>query len=183
MTAACDRYGSMAEVMRLLHVAGSARNVFAAFLPGEAEEVTGPVSLAVPGTPRVPVPAGEVAALAARLSAMPAAERQRLRVSLFAAAPQDETERLLAGPGAGIVAVRTAGGRSAGAASGAGAPAPAGPPPGTPGVPAGTLVVPAGLPARPEGDPDGAVPALPPAGEPGPAQAWLPPAGAASSPA
>jgi hypothetical protein len=98
----------------------------------------------------------------------------RLRISLFAGAPQDEMERLPAGPGAGVLAVRAAGGRSAGAASGAGTRSPAGSPPGT-----GTPGVPAGLPARPEGDPDGAVLALLRAGEPGPAQTWLSVAAAA----
>jgi hypothetical protein len=72
---AWDRYASMAEVMRLLHVAGSARNVFAAFFLGEVDEATGPVSLAVLGSPGAPLPAGEVAALVARLNAVPAAER------------------------------------------------------------------------------------------------------------
>jgi hypothetical protein len=172
---AYDRYGSMAEVMRLLHVVGSARNVFAAFFLGEVEKVTGPVSLAVLGTPRAPVPAGEVVALVARLSAVPAAERQRLRISLFAGAPQDEIERLLAEPGADVLAVWTAGGGSGGAASraasGAGTGSQAGSPSGAgrPGVPAG------------EGDPDGAVFAVLPAGEPGSAQAWLSAAGAARS--
>jgi hypothetical protein len=78
--------------------------VFAAFFLGEVEKGTGPVSLAVLGTPRTPVPAEEVAALVARLSAMPALEWQRLRISLFADAPQDDIERLLAGPGADILA-------------------------------------------------------------------------------
>jgi hypothetical protein len=117
---ACDRYASMAEVMRLLHVAGSARNVFAAFLLGEVGKGTGPVSVAVLGSPGAPVSAGEVAALAARLSVMPAGERQRLRVSVFTCAAEEEIGRLLAGPGAGVVAVWTAGGRSADAASLAG---------------------------------------------------------------
>jgi hypothetical protein len=114
---AWDRYVSMAEVMRLLHVAGSARNVFAAFFLGEVEYGTGPVSLAVMGSPGAPLSAGEVAALAARLNAVPAGERQRLRISLFTDAAQEEIERLLAEPGTGVVAVWTAGGRSAGAAS------------------------------------------------------------------
>jgi hypothetical protein len=165
---ACDRYASMAEVMRVLDVAGSARNVFAACILGEVEEVTGPVSLAVLGTPGAPLPTGEVAALVSRLSAMPAAERRRLRISLFADAPQDEIERLLAEPGADIVAVWTAGGRSARTASEAGTPSQAGSPPGT-----GTPGEPAGLPPRSEGDPEGAAFALPPAGDPGSAQTRL----------
>jgi len=117
-----DRYASMAELMRLLHVLGSARNVFAVFFLGDVEEVTGPVSLAVLGSPGAPMPAGEVAALVARLNAVPAAERQRLRISLFACAPQEEVERLLTEPGADILAVWTAENRSAGAASEAGTP-------------------------------------------------------------
>jgi hypothetical protein len=120
---AWDRYASMAEVMRLLHVAGSARNVFAAFFLGEVDEATGPVSLAVLGSPAAPLPAGEVAALVARLNAVPAAERQRLRLSLFTDAAPEEVGRLVAEPGADIVAVWTAGGRSAGAASQVGLPA------------------------------------------------------------
>ena len=112
----------MAEVMRLLHVAGSARNVFAVFFLGEVGEVSGPVSLAVLGAPRAPLPAGEVAALVARLSAVPAAERQRLRLSLFTDAAPEEIGRLLAEPGADIVAVWTAGAASqAGVLSQAGA--------------------------------------------------------------
>jgi hypothetical protein len=57
----CDRYASMAEVMRLLHVAGSARNVLAAFFLGEVDKVIGPVSVVVMGTPGEALPAGEVA--------------------------------------------------------------------------------------------------------------------------
>jgi hypothetical protein len=155
-----DRYASMAEVMRLLHVAGSARNVFAAFFLGEVEYGTGPVSLAVMGSPAAPVPAGEVAALAARLSAVPAGERQRLRISLFTDAAQEEIERLLAEPGADILAVWTAGTSSL---------AGAGPDPGTP-------VVRPGLPA---GHPDGAAFALAPAGDCGSAETGLPAARAA----
>ncbi len=165
---AFDRYASMAEFMRVLHVAGSARNLFAAFFLGDVDKVTGPVSLAVMGSPRAPLPAGEVAALVARLNAVPAAERQRLRISLFADAPQEEIGRLLAEPGADILAVWTAGGRSAGAASEAGAASQAGSPPGT-----GTPVVPSGEPPRPEADPDGAAFALPSAGDPGTAPTWL----------
>jgi hypothetical protein len=105
---AYDRYASMAEVIRLLHVVGRARNVFAAFLLGEVDKVTGPVSLAVMGAPGAPLPAGEVAALVARLSAVPAAERQRLRISLFTDAAQEEIGRLLAEPGTDILAVWTA---------------------------------------------------------------------------
>ena len=115
---AWDRYVSMAEVIRLLDVAGSARNVFAAFFLGEVDKVTGPVSLAVLGSPGAPLAAGEVAALVARLNAVPAAERRRLRISLFTDAAQEEIGRLLAEPGADIVAVWTAG-----AASQAGVPA------------------------------------------------------------
>ncbi len=126
---AWDRYASMAEVMRLLHVVGSARNLFAVFFLGEVEEVTGPVSLAVMGSPGAPLPAGEVAALVARLSAVPAAERQRLRISLFTHAPPEEIDRLLTEPGADILAVWTAGGTSVGAASQAGAPSETGTPP------------------------------------------------------
>jgi hypothetical protein len=117
-----DRYASMAEVMRLLHVAGSARNVFAVFFLGEVDKVTGPVSLAVLGSPRVPLSAGEVAALVDRLNAVLAAERQRLRVSVFTDAAPEEIGRLLAEPGADILAVWTAGGGSARAASQADAP-------------------------------------------------------------
>src|SRR5260370_27467454 len=166
----------MAEVMRLLHVAGSARNVLAVFFLGEVDKVTGPVSLAVLGTPGAPLPAGEVATLVARLSAVPALERQRLRISLFADAPQDEIERLLAEPGADIVAVWTADGTSARPAPEAGTPSQVGPPPGT-----GTPGVAAGLPPRSEGDPDGAAFALASAGDSGPVQAWLSAAGAALS--
>ncbi len=115
---AYDRYEAMAEVMRLLHVVGSARNVFAAFFLGEVEHGTGPVSLAVMGTPGAPLPAGEVAALVARLNAVPAAERQRLRISLFTDTAQEEIGRLLAEPGTDTLAVWTAG-----AASQAGVPA------------------------------------------------------------
>jgi hypothetical protein len=130
---ACDRYASMAEVVRLLHVAGGARNVFAAFFLGEVDEVIGTVSVAVMGTPGEPLPAGEVAALVARLNAVSAVERQRLRISLFTDAAEEEIGWLLAEPGAGVVAVWTAGGRSAGAASQAGAPSG----PGAPAVPSG----------------------------------------------
>jgi len=117
---AYDRYASMAELMRLLHVVGSARNVFAAFFLGDVDKMTGPVSLAVMGSPGAPLPAREVAALVARLNAVPAAERQRLRISLFARAPREEIDRLLTEPGADILAVWTADGTSAGAASPAG---------------------------------------------------------------
>ncbi len=104
---AWDRFASMAEVMRLLHVVGSARNLFAVFFLGDVEQVAGPVSLAVMGSPGAPLPAGEAAALVARLNAVPAAERQRLRISLFARAPQEEIDRLLTEPGAvGIVVER-----------------------------------------------------------------------------
>jgi hypothetical protein len=171
-----DRYASMAEVMRLLQVAGSARNLFAAFLLGDVEKVTGLISLAVMGSPRTPLPAGEVAALAARLSAMPALERQRLRISLFADAPQEEIERLLTEPGADIVAVWAADGTSAGAASEVGTSSQAGPPSGT-----GTPGVPTGLPPRPEGDPDRAAFALPSAGDLGSADTGLPEAEGVSS--
>jgi hypothetical protein len=171
---AFDRYASMAEFMRVLHVVGSAWNVFAAFFLGEVEKVTGPVSLAVMGSPRAPLPAGEVAALVARLNAVPALERQRLRISLFACAPQEEIGRLLAEPGAEILAVWTADGTSARAASQARTPSQADPPAGT-----ATPVVPASRPPRPEGDPDGAAFALPPAGDSGPAQTCLSAADAA----
>ena len=164
-----DRYEAMAEVMRLLHVVGRARDVFAAFFLGEVERGTGPVSLAVMGAPGAPLPGGEVAALVARLSAVPAAERQRLRVSVFTDAAREEIGRLLAEPGADILAVWTARGTSAGAASHTGTPSQAGTPSGL-----GTPVLRSGLPAGPEGDPDGAALALPPAGDSGSAETGLP---------
>ena len=109
---AYDRYASMAEVMRLLHVVGSARNLFAAIFLGDVDKVTGPVSLAVMGSPGAPLAAGEIAALVARLNDVPAAERQRLRISLFAHAPQEEIDRLLTEPGADVMAVWTADGET-----------------------------------------------------------------------
>ena len=99
------RYASMAEVMRLLHVAGNVRNLYAAFFLGEVELITGPIGLAVMGSPRAPLSAGEVAAVVARLNAMPAAERQQLRISLFSDASQQEIERLLTQRGANVLAV------------------------------------------------------------------------------
>src|SRR5260370_618 len=75
------RFPSMAEVMRLVHVVGDVRNLYAAFFLGEVERLTGPVGLAVMGSPRAPLPAGEIAAMVARLNALPAADRQRLRIS------------------------------------------------------------------------------------------------------
>ena len=111
---ALDRYPSMAEVMRLIHMVGSVQNLYAAFFLGDVEQITGPLSVAIMGSPRAPLSAGEVAALVARLNALPAAERQRLRISLFADAPQEEIERLLTEPGADIIAVWTGAGRSTG---------------------------------------------------------------------
>ena len=67
------RYASMAEVMRLVHVVGDVRNLYAAFFLGDVEKITGPISVAVMGSPRAPLPAGEVAALVTRLNAVPAA--------------------------------------------------------------------------------------------------------------
>jgi hypothetical protein len=99
------RYASMAEVMRLLHVVGNIRNLYAAFFLGEVELITGPISLAVMGSPRAPLSAGEVAAVVARLNAMPAAERQWLRISLFSDASQQEIERLLTQRGADVLTV------------------------------------------------------------------------------
>ncbi len=101
------RYASMAEVMRLIHVVGSVQNLYAAFFLGDVEKITGPIGLAVMGSPRAPLSAGEVAALVARLNAMPAAERQQLRISLFSDATQEEIERLLTERGADILAVWT----------------------------------------------------------------------------
>jgi hypothetical protein len=159
---AWDRYASMAEVMRLLHVVGSARNLFAAFFLGDVEQVTGPVSLAVMGSPRAPLPAREVAALVARLNDVPAVERQRLRISLFARAAPEEIELWLTEPGADILAVWTADGRAVGTTSEAGAPSETGTSPDT-----GAPVVPWGMPPGPEGDSKGAGFALPRAGDPG----------------
>ena len=70
--------------MRLVHVVGDVRNLYAAFFLGEVEQITGPIGLAVMGSPSAPLSAGEVAAVVARLNAMPAAERQQLRISVFA---------------------------------------------------------------------------------------------------
>ena len=101
------RYPSMGEVMRLLHVVGDVRNLYAAFFLGDVEKITGPVKVAVMGSPRAPLPAGEVAALVARLNALPAAERPQYRVSLFADAPREVIERLLTEPGADVLTVTT----------------------------------------------------------------------------
>jgi hypothetical protein len=109
------RYASMAEVMRLIHVVGSVQNLYAAFFLGDVEGITGPIGLAVMGSPRAPLPAGEVAAVVARLNAMPEIQRQRLRISLFADATQEEIERLLmTEPGADVLAVWTDAGRFVG---------------------------------------------------------------------
>jgi hypothetical protein len=50
------RYPSMAEVRWLLHAAGDARNLYAAFFLGEVEKIAGPVSLALMGSPSAPLP-------------------------------------------------------------------------------------------------------------------------------
>jgi hypothetical protein len=60
------RYASMAEVMRLLSVVGNVRNLYAAFFLGDVEKITGPISLAVTGSPRPPLSAADVAALVTR---------------------------------------------------------------------------------------------------------------------
>ncbi len=77
------RYASIADVMRLLHVVGDVRNLYAAFFLGDVEKITGPISLAAMGSPRAPVSAGDVAALVARLNALPAAD-----VDIFYASPR-----------------------------------------------------------------------------------------------
>ena len=101
------RYASMTEVVRLLQVVGRVENLYAAFFLGEVEKLTGPISLAVMGSPRAPLSAGEVAALVARLNAMPDAERRRLRISLFADATPQEVERLLTERGADVLLLWT----------------------------------------------------------------------------
>ena len=74
-----------------------------AFFLGEEEQITGPIGLAVMGSPRAPLSAGAVAAVVARLNAMPAAERQQLRIGLFSDATQEEIERLLTQRGAEVL--------------------------------------------------------------------------------
>ena len=103
-----DRYASLAEVMRLLHVVGDVRNLYAAFFLGDVEKITGPVSVAVMGSPSAPLPAGEADALVARLNAMPEAEREQLRISVFTDALPEVIEDLLAEPGADVLTVTTA---------------------------------------------------------------------------
>ena len=99
---AISRYPSMAEVMRLVHVVGDIRNLYAAFFLGEVEQITGPIGLAVMGSPRAPLAAGEIAALVVRLNALPAADRHQLQISVFAGADQADIERLLTEPGADV---------------------------------------------------------------------------------
>ena len=121
---ASRRYASMAEVMRLVHLVGDVRNLYAAFFLGDLEKITGPVSVVVMGSPQAPLPAGEVAALVARLNALPPAELSQYRVSVFTDAPQAATAEWLAQSGARFLTVVTTPGGDAGAADGAAGPAP-----------------------------------------------------------
>jgi len=71
--AADRRYPSMAEAVRLVDLVGDVRNLAAAYFLGDLEKITGPVGEAAAGGPAAPLTAGEVAALAGRLSVSPAA--------------------------------------------------------------------------------------------------------------
>jgi hypothetical protein len=108
------RYSTFAETMKLIHVVGSVHNLYAAFFLGDVASITGPISVAVMGSPAAPLPAGEVAALVRRLNAMPDAHRRRLRISLYADAARQKIERLLTEAGADVLAVWSDAGRSLG---------------------------------------------------------------------
>ena len=103
-----QRYPSMTEVMRLLHLlGGDVRRLYAAFFLGQVEKILGPVSVAVVGSPQAPLPGWEVAALVARAIALPPATREGIRISVFSDAEPEEIEAVLADPGAGAVSVWT----------------------------------------------------------------------------
>jgi hypothetical protein len=107
------RYPSYTEVMKLLHVAGNPFNVLMAFFYGRVEMITGPLGVALMGSPEAPLPAGEVAAVVLRLGALSPEERHGLRVSVYTEAPQQMIEDLLTKPGAEVLTVWTAEARSA----------------------------------------------------------------------
>ncbi len=86
------RYRSMTEVMRLIDLLGDVRNPLAAFFLGDV----GKIAVLMRDSARAPLSAREVAALVARLNALPAAGR--FRNSLFGGALPDEIERLLSEP-------------------------------------------------------------------------------------
>ena len=104
-------YASIAEVRRLAQVAGDWRNVPAAFFLGDVEKIAGRITTVVLGSPRAPLPAGELAALVARLNTVPGDERWRQRYAVYTNAAPAQIELLLAQPGAEFVSVWTAAGR------------------------------------------------------------------------
>ena len=98
-----QRHASYAEVMKLLHVVGSVRNLYAAFFLGDVEKITGPVGLAVLGLPQAP---GELAE-GVRWPDVPSPEeRAGLRVGSYVEDAQPEqVGDLVSQPGGQVVSV------------------------------------------------------------------------------
>jgi hypothetical protein len=103
------------QVIKLLHVVGDVRNLYAAFFLGQVEKITGPISAALLGSPERPLRADELSSVVLRLSELSPEEREGLQISVFVAdmSPEDVEEQL-SKPGAEALGVWTHGRPGAG---------------------------------------------------------------------
>ena len=96
------RYRSYNDVMRLLRIVGNVENLYAAFFLGQVEKISGPIAVALLGSPVNPLTTSELAGVIERLGQADPGERDGVRINVFMRGDeitQQEVTALLQGAG------------------------------------------------------------------------------------